>query len=100
MRIELSIGRLVADGVGDGNAEEFVAALTAELRAVLAREFGGGQRGGVRAIRVPRLRAALTLPQAAGTAPAARPMSAGRAIGAALGGAVVGDQVFSGGTSR
>jgi hypothetical protein len=93
MRIELSIGQLVAHGIGADSTDEFVAALTAELHVVLARELGQGQLTGGQAISVPRLRAKLTLPPA-GSA------SAGRAIGAALGGAVTGDQVFRGGTKQ
>jgi hypothetical protein len=95
MRIELSIDRLVADGRIAGSAEELLAALTGELRLVLARELGQRQMSqltGDQAISVPRLRAALTLPPA-GTG------AAGRAIGAALGGAVTGDRVFGGGSN-
>lgn len=93
MRIELSIGHLIADGVGADSADEFVAALTAALRHVLARELRPGRLSGGQAISVPRLRATVTLPRT-GIAPA------GRAVGTALGGAVAGDQVFRGGTNR
>jgi hypothetical protein len=93
MRIELSIGQLAADTTGGDSTEDFVAALTAGLRMALARELGRSAPPGGQAIRVPRLRAALTLPQA-------RSGAAGHAIGAALGGAVASQPVFRRGTSR
>jgi hypothetical protein len=96
MRIELSIDHLVADGLDRGAADGLVADLTAELRSVLARELAGpaGRRrlSGGRPVSVPRLRAALTLPPA-GYGP-------GAAIGAALGAAVTGNQVFRRGSNR
>lgn len=103
MRIELSIDRLVADAAIAGSADAFLAALTGELRLVLARELGQrqlsqlGQLTGAQAVSVPRLRAALTLPLAGAGAGAG---AAGRAVGTALGGAVTGDQVLGGGFSR
>jgi hypothetical protein len=102
MRIEVSIDHLVADGLDGGSADGLVAALTAELRLVLARELASaaGRRrlSSAQAISVPRLRAALTLPPAGPGAGAAiggaAGAVAGQALGAALGGAVTGDQVF------
>jgi hypothetical protein len=97
MRIELHIDRLVADGLDGRSADDLVTALVGELRLVLAREIGSRRLAGPRAVSVPRLRAALTLPSAgagAGTAPV------GRALGAALGGAVTGDRVFRNGSNR
>jgi hypothetical protein len=113
MRIELSIDQLVADGLDRGAADRLVAALTAELQSVLARELAGpaGRRrlSGGQPISVPRLRAALTLPPA-GSGPgsgsgaaigaAAGAAVTGRALGAALGRAVTGDQVFRRGNNR
>jgi hypothetical protein len=113
MRIELTIDRLVADGLDGRSADDLVAALTDELRLVLTREFAGqaGRRrlSGRQTISVPRLRTALAFPPAGpgtGTAPgpaaggAARASTAGRAIGAALGGAVTGNQIFRRGSIR
>jgi hypothetical protein len=102
MRIEVSIDHLVADGLDGGSADGLVAALTAELRLVLARELASavGRRrlSGAQAISVPRLRAALTLPPAGPGAGAAIGGAAGAVAGSvagqALGGAVTGDQVF------
>jgi hypothetical protein len=91
MRIVVHIGRLVADDPGGCSRDEFVAAVTRELRLALARELGGPRpaAGGTRS--VARVRTSVTLP-AAGAAGA----SAGRAAGAALGAAVTSDRVFPG----
>lgn len=99
MRIEVSIDRLVVNGRIAGSADELLAALTGELRHELARELGQlsqlGRRTGARAITVPRLRAALTLPPSGAGAGAA-----GRAIGATLASAVTSDRVLGTGTPR
>lgn len=108
MRIELTIDRLVADGLAGRSADDLVTALTDELRLVLARELGGeaGRRrlSGRRAISVPRLRAALTLPPGRragdGAGAGAGAAAAGQALGAALGDAVTGEQVFRRRSSR
>ena len=41
MRIEVRIGKLVTDDLGGCSQDDFVAAVTRELRLVLARELGG-----------------------------------------------------------
>lgn len=99
MRVELRIGRLVADDLGGLSKDDFVAAVTRELRGVLARELAGPRPTG-RTRSVPRVLATVTLPAAggarraggAGAAPAAG--AAGRAVGAALGAAVASERVF------
>lgn len=99
MRVELRIGRLVADDLGGLSKDDFVAAVTRELRGVLARELAGPRPAG-RTRSVPRVLATVTLPAAggargasgAGAAPAAG--AAGRAVGAALGVAVTSERVF------
>lgn len=99
MRVELRIGRLVADDLGGLSKDDFVAAVTRELRGVLARELAGPRPAG-RTRSVPRVLATVTPPAAggargasgAGAAPAAG--AAGRAVGAALGVAVTSERVF------
>lgn len=86
MRIELHIERLVADDLGGGSRDDFVAAVTRELRLALARELGGPRPAAGRTRSVPRVRTAVSLP------PAGAP--AGRAVGAALGAAVTSERVF------
>lgn len=106
MRVELRIGRLVADDLGGLSKDDFVAAVTRELRGVLARELAGPRPAG-RTRSVPRVLATVTLPAAggargargasgAGAAPAAGATGtpAGRAVGAALGVAVTSERVF------
>jgi len=89
MRIEVRIGRLVADDLGGCSQEDFVAAVTKELRLVLARELGGPRPANSRS--AARVRAAVTLP-AAGAARRPGGPSAGRVVGAALGAAVASDR--------
>jgi hypothetical protein len=87
-RIELRIGRLVIDNPGTGEHGELVAAMTAELRAVLARELAApGRAAGLARSPAGRLRAAVSLPPAGSPGGDA---GAGRAIGAALARAVTG----------
>jgi len=88
MRIELHIERLVADDLCGWSPDELAAAVTHELRRVLARDLGRTRVEARRAISVPWVRTGMVLPTAGGTAPAA-----GRAIGAAIARAVSGDQV-------
>jgi hypothetical protein len=88
MRIELRIGRLVADDLDGCPQDQFVAAITQELRLVLMRELSGA-RPAAPAVLVPRLRTALAIPAAGATS-----TSAGRAIGAALGAAVTSERLF------
>ena len=92
MRIEVRIGKLVADDLGGCSQDDFVAAVTRELRLVLARELGGPQPANMRS--VARVRTSVTLP-AAGAARPGGP-SAGRAVGGALGAAVTSDRVGPG----
>ena len=94
MRIVVHIGKLVADDPGGCSRDEFVAAVTRELRLALVRELGGPRPAAGRTRSVARVRTSVTLP-AAGAAGAAR-ASAGRAVGAALGAAVTSDRVFPG----
>jgi hypothetical protein len=94
MRIEVHIGKLVADDPGGCSQDDFVAAVTRELRLALARELGGPQPAAGRTRSVARVRTSVTLP-AAGAAGAGG-LSAGRAVGAALGAAVTSDRVFPG----
>lgn len=89
MNIELHIGRLVIDGLGPCSSAELVTAITEELRRVLAHDLGRPQVMAHQAVSVPRLRAALALPGAGVTA-----TPTGRAIGAALAGAVTSERVF------
>jgi hypothetical protein len=89
MRIELRIERLVADDLGGGSRDDFVAAVTRELRLVLARELGGPRPAAGRTRSVPRVRTGVSLPAAGAGGPAA-----GRAVGAALGAAVTSERVF------
>ena len=97
MRIEVRIGRLVTDDLGRCSQDDFVAAVTRELRLVLARELGGPRPAAGRTRSVARVRTSVTLP-AAGAGGAAAPAGgpAGRAVGAALGAAVTSDRVFPG----
>jgi hypothetical protein len=90
MRIEVRIGKLVADDLGGCSQDDFVAAVTRELRLVLARELGGPRTAAGRT-SVARVRTSVTLPAAGAGGP-----SAGRAVGAALGAAVTSDRVFPG----
>jgi hypothetical protein len=89
MRIELRIERLVADDLGGGSWDDFVAAVTRELRTVLARELGGPRPAAGRTRSVARVRTTVRLPAARAGGPAA-----GRAVGAALGTAVTSERVF------
>jgi hypothetical protein len=89
MRIELRIGRLVADDLGGCATDDFVAAVTRELRLVLVRELAGPRPAAGRTRSVPQVRAAVTLPAAGATG-----VPAGRAVGAALGAAVTSERVF------
>jgi hypothetical protein len=91
MRIVVHIGKLVADDPGGCSQDDFVAAVTRELRLALARELGGPRPAAGRTRSVARVRTSVTLP-AAGAAG----VSAGRAAGAALGAAVTSDRVFPG----
>ena len=88
MRIELHIGRLVADDLRGRPDGEFVAAITQELRLVLIRELSRAQPAQQR-MSVPRVRAALAIPAAGGTS-----TPTGRAVGAALGAAVTSERFF------
>jgi hypothetical protein len=98
MRIDVHIGKLVTDDLGGCSQDDFVAAVTRELRLVLARELGGPRTaaGGTRS--VARVRTSVTLPAAgaAGLSAGAGGPAAGRAVGAALGAAVTSDRVFPG----
>jgi hypothetical protein len=89
MRIELRIGRLVADDLGGGSRDDFVAAVTRELRIVLARERSGPRPAAGRARSVARVGTEVSLPAAGAGGP-----STGRAVGAALGAAVTSERVF------
>jgi len=88
MRIEVRIGKLVTEDLGGCSQDDFVAAVTRELRLVLARELGGPRTAAGRT-SVARVRTSVTLPAAgAGGAVVPAGVSAGRAVGAALGAAV------------
>jgi hypothetical protein len=89
MRIEVRIGKLVADDLGGCSKDDFVAAVTRELRLALARELSGPRPPTGRTRSVARVRTSVTLPAAGAGGP-----SAGRAAGAALGAAVTSEQVF------
>jgi hypothetical protein len=89
MRIELRIERLVADDLGGGSRDDFVAAVTRQLRLVLARELNGPGPAAGRTRSVARVRTTVNLPAAGAGGPAA-----GRAVGAALGTAMTSERVF------
>ena len=92
MRIEVHIGKLVFDDLGGCSQDDFVAAVTRELRFALTRELGGPRPAAGPTRSVARVRTAVTLPTTG-----AAGVSAGRAVGAALGAAVTSDRVFPGG---
>jgi len=98
MRIEVRIGKLVADDLGGCSQDDFVAAVTRELRLALARELGGPRPATGRTRSVARLRTSVTLPAAGTGGPRAGAGGppAGRAVGAALGAALTSDRVFPG----
>jgi len=92
MKIELHIDRLVVDDLVTCSSRELVAAITRELRLVLTRDLSRAQIPASGTVSVPRLRSAAALPAAGG----GDAIATGRAIGAAVAGAVTSHQVFPG----